>query len=129
MIVADTNVLAYLCLPGEHTRAAAALLEKDPEWIAPTLWRSEFRNVLMGYMRRGQITLESALAFLGEMEKLLRGYDIDSRDVLELARDSGCTAYDCEFVALARSLEVRLVTMDQQILKAFPKIAVSLTGH
>ena len=106
------------------------MLEKDPEWVAPALWRSEFRNVLTGYMRRGQITLENALAFFGEMERLLRGheYDPDSRDVLELARDSGCTAYDCEFVVLAKSLGVRLVTMDRQILKAFPKLAVSLDG-
>jgi predicted nucleic acid-binding protein len=45
--------------------------------------------------------------------------------VLELASRSGCSAYDCEFVALAQDLEVPLVTNDRQILKAFPTIAIS----
>lgn len=51
MIVVDTNVLAYLYLPGEYTAAAEALLAHDPDWAAPVLWRSEFRNILAGYLR------------------------------------------------------------------------------
>lgn len=47
--------------------------------------------------------------------------------MLEPARDSGCSADDCEFVALAMRLVVKLVTMDAKPLKAFPKHAVSLT--
>ena len=39
---------------------------------------------------------------------------------------SGCTAYDCEFVALADVHQVPLVTVDRRILKAFPKLAISL---
>ena len=52
MIVVDSNILAYLYLPGEFTAAAEALLEREPEWAAPPLWRSEFRNLLAGYLRR-----------------------------------------------------------------------------
>lgn len=32
MIVVDTNVLAYLYLPGEHTAAAETLLQQDLGW-------------------------------------------------------------------------------------------------
>lgn len=46
-------------------------------------------------------------------------------DVLELAMRSGCTAYDCEFVAVAKELEATLVTSDRQVLAAFPETAVS----
>ncbi len=127
MIVVDTNVIAYLYLPGEHTAAAEALLERDPDWVAPPLWRSEFRNILAGYLRRGMLSFEQALALQEETEAFLAGSerDVDSRHVLELVRTSDCSAYDCEFVALAQALDVKLVTMDGKLLKAFPLIAAS----
>lgn len=130
MIVVDANVLAYLYLPGEYTAGAEALLEDDPDWAAPVLWRSEFRNILAGYMRRGKLTFEQAHALQSEAEDLLRGaeYDVDSHAVLELVRDSECSAYDCEFVALAAKLGTKLVTMDGKVLRSFPGIAVALSA-
>jgi predicted nucleic acid-binding protein len=90
MIVVDSNVLAYLYLPGEFTAAAEGLLDSDPEWAAPILWRSEFRNILAGYLRRKSLSFEQAIALQEEVEDLLagRGYEIDSKSVLELVRDS-----------------------------------------
>jgi len=128
VIVVDSNVVAYLYLPGEHTERAEALLTSDPEWAAPLLWRSEFRNILAGYMRRKTLTYEAARDLQLEAEGLLAGaeHDVDSRLVLELVRDSDCSAYDCEFVALAMMLGVKLVTMDAKLLRAFPGRAVSL---
>ena len=45
MIVVDSNVLAYLYLPGDYTALAEALLEHDHEWAGPVLWRSEFATL------------------------------------------------------------------------------------
>jgi predicted nucleic acid-binding protein len=128
MIVVDTNVLAYLYLPGELTAAAEALLEHDSHWTAPILWRSEFRNILAGYMRRKSLTLDQAHTLIREAESLLAGaeYEVDSLRVLELVRDSDCSAYDCEFIAVAQALDTKLVTMDTKLLKAFPTVAVAL---
>lgn len=130
MIVVDSNVVAYLYLPGEHTERAEALLEKDADWAAPLLWRSEFRNILAGYIRRKTLTFETARDLQMEAESLLAGaeHEVDSRLVLELVRDSDCSAYDCEFVALAMSLGVKLVTEDKKLLKAFPRHAVALSA-
>ena len=130
MIVVDSNVVAYLYLPGEHTDKAEALLEKDADWAAPLLWRSEFRNILAGYIRRKTLTFETARELQMEAESLLAGaeHEVDSRLVLELVRDSDCSAYDCEFVALAMSLGVKLVTEDKKLLKAFPRHAVALSA-
>lgn len=130
MIVVDTNVLAYLYLPTEFSANAEALLERDPRWVAPLLWRSEFRNILAGYLRRGSLRFEQVLALQQEAEALLADneYEVDSRAVLELVRDSDCSAYDCEFVALAMQLGVPLITMDRKLLKAFPHCAESLAG-
>jgi predicted nucleic acid-binding protein len=130
MIVVDSNVLAYLYLPGEYTAIAEALLENEPEWAAPILWRSEFRNILAGYMRRGALTFEQACMLQLEGESLMTGleFEVDSLGVLELVRDSDCSAYDCEFVVLAVRLETKLVTMDKKLLRAFPQHAVALTA-
>lgn len=49
--------------------------------------------------------------------------------VLELVRASDCSAYDCEFVALAAQLDTRLVTMDKKLLRAFPARAVALAAR
>lgn len=130
MIVVDSNVVAYLYLPGEFTVAAEALLAREPDWRASILWRSEFRNILAGYLRRGQLAFDQALAVQGEAEDLLRDgeHEVDSRTVLELVRDSECSAYDCEFVALAMRLRTTLVTMDGRVLRSFPDISVPLTA-
>ena len=128
MIVVDTNILAYLYLPGDHTAQAEALLEQGNPWAAPVLWRSEFRNILAGYMRRGTLSFDQACSLQLEAESLLSGheYAIKSNQVLELVHSSDCSAYDCEFVALAMELGTKLVTMDRKLLKAFPKYAFDM---
>lgn len=130
MIVVDSNVLAYLYLPGEYTAAAEALLEQDPDWASPILWRSEFRNILAGHMRRKAISFEQASILQREAESLLEGaeFEVESSAVLELVRDSDCSAYDCEFIALAMKLDTKLVTMDKKLLRAFPKRAIALSA-
>lgn len=128
MIVADTNIISYLFLPTDYSDKASQLFIKDPEWIAPELWRSEFRNVLALYLRQNLITLTQALALQAEAESLMndREYSIPSTDVLNLVASSACSAYDCEFVALARQLALKLVTQDKKLLREFPEIAISL---
>jgi len=51
---------------------------------------------------------------------------VHSEDVLRLAASSGCSAYDCKFVAAAQQLGVRLITADQALLTAFPDLAQPL---
>ena len=51
-VVVDTNILAYYWLPGARTEEAAALRRSTDHWYVPKLWRSEFRNVLTGLLRR-----------------------------------------------------------------------------
>jgi predicted nucleic acid-binding protein len=128
--VVDTNVIAYLYLPGEYTAAAEALLERDPDWAAPLLWRSEFRNILAGYLRRKTLDFDQACGLQNEAESMLAGseFEVDSDAVLALVRNSDCSAHDCEFVALAIQLDIKLVTMDRKLLKAFPERAVALTA-
>lgn len=130
MIAVDTNVIAALYLPGDHTQRAECLLQQDPHWIAPTLWRSELRNVLALYLRKQLLTFDQAYSIQTEAESLLAGreYDVDSLEILRLAQTSGCSAYDCEFAALARRMTVKLITSDKQLLAAFPDNTIALNS-
>ena len=131
MIVVDTNVVAYLYLTGEHSERSERLLALDSRWVAPLLWRSEFRNILALYLRKGLLTLDDALLILRQAEDLFANgeYEISSSHVMSLVDESDCSAYDCEFVALAAYLDVPLVTADQQILRNFPGIATSIDAY
>ena len=131
MIVVDTNVIAYLWLPGKDSPLAQRLMEHDGDWCAPLLWRSEFRNVLVGVMRRGAISVDAARRTAEEAELLMRGreYAVSSGPVLAAAAASGCSAYDCEFVVLAQALGLPLVTVDRDLLRAFPNDAWSPAAY
>ncbi len=128
MIVVDTNVIAYLVIEGKQTAMALSVFRIDAEWAAPQLWRSEMRNLLSLYLRNRQMTIDEAVLAMNRSEAVIAGreYDVNSSRVLELAGQSGCTAYDCEFAYLAEKLTVPLVTADKKLLAAFPDIAVSM---
>ena len=127
MIVVDTNLLVYLYVSGQRTGEAEAVLARDPAWVAPILWRSEFRSTLIGLVRKRAFPLEDALQIVAEAEREMAGreYTVVSHRVLQLADRSGCSTYDCEFVSLAEDLNVPLVTVDRQVLQAFPSTAVA----
>jgi predicted nucleic acid-binding protein len=128
MIVVDTNIISYFYLNSDYSPIAEQIFKKDPAWSAPLLWKSEFRNVLAFYIRKKIITLTEAIEIFECAEKLLKEneYEINSIQVLSLSQSSGCSAYDCEFVNLAKDLNILLVTQDKKVLNSFPKTAISM---
>jgi predicted nucleic acid-binding protein len=131
VIVVDSNVVCYYAIPGSKTAMADRLRAQDPQWCVPPLWRSEFRNVVLGQVRRGAMDLPFAQEVVALTEAMLRDteFAVDSGAILARAIESGCTAYDCEYVVLAEELGVRLVTSDGQVLAAFPDRAVALEDY
>lgn len=124
MIVVDTNILAYRWLPSPRGEAIERLLLVDAEWAAPPLWRSEFRNLLVGLIRSGKMAAADAEAALRKAAACLVAGEhiVSDHAVMALAARSRCTAYDCEFVALAEALGTVLVTEDKALPAAFPKL-------
>ena len=125
MIAVDTNLLVYLWLRSDKTGVSEKIHHCDPLWVAPFLWRSEFRNVVALYIRRG-VSFELGLESIENAENQMKGNEllVNSEEVMQLVRESGCTAYDCEFVHVAQIKSVPLVTFDTQILRKFPHIAI-----
>jgi predicted nucleic acid-binding protein len=126
LIVVDTNIIAYYLLQSNETTAAVEVRKKDNHWTAPGLWRSEFRNMLLRYIRSGDMDPADAKAAVTKAKGIVRVRSVSSDRVMDLAVSSGCTAYDCEFVSLAERLRIPLVTSDKQVLMSFPAIAVSM---
>jgi predicted nucleic acid-binding protein len=130
MIVVDTNIIAYLFISGEFSEQAEKVLLKDPQWAAPLLWRSELRSVLTQYIRKELLSLADAVDIMDHASRLMENneYDVNSRLVLALAKESNLSAYDCEFIALAKDLGVKLVTADQKIAEIFSEYTIFLQG-
>ncbi len=115
MIVVDCNIISYYFIPGNFSNQVQKVYLKDFHWIPPSLWKSEFRNVLSLYLRRNIIELDFALMIFEKAEILLinNEYKINSSRVLQLTKESGCSAYDCEYISLAQDLDVPLITLDK----------------
>ena len=128
MIVVDTNIMVRLVVGGPNGAVEARLLERDREWAAPPILISELRNVLVGYVRRGAMSREQAIAMIDDASLVLadRVVNPPHSDVIEVALDCGLTAYDAEFVVLARLLGVPLATADRAILRSAPDVAEPL---
>ena len=125
MIVADCNLIAYLLLVGPRTRTAEAVFLRDPAWAAPLLWRSELRNVLATQIRVNHLPLAEALLKMTEAETVIGSleFPVSSDEVLEECARSGVSAYDAEYLVVARKLQVPLLTLDQRLLSSGAPVA------
>ena len=97
-------MVAYTFLEGVQTQLALKVRDLDPDWRLPELWR-----------RAGRLLASSTRP-------------VDMLLALELAARHNVSAYNAQFMALAVTLGVRCVTQDRTLLRAFPRIAVSMRG-
>ena len=99
---------------------------RDCDWQLPVLWRSEFRHVLLKYVRANLFSPSQVSAiWMGAMDQLASNeHTVDGHQVLDLAIRFGCSSYDAEFVVLAQELSCPLLTFDRKLLQLFPDVAV-----
>ena len=128
MIVIDVNVIVYLLTETPQRESARQVYERDSDWLVPPLWRHEMLNVLATLTRQDVLDVSSALTVwrnaLGLLE--MREQQPDMENALALAVDHRISAYDAQYVALATSLGVLLVSEDKKLQRLFPKMVFSL---
>jgi len=126
MIVVDANVISYLLIRGERSGAMDRLQKLDPDWIAPKLWLDEFLNVLCTYERTGALTPEQSVELLEDAVALMddASYDLPPERVLTVARQTNCSAYDSQYIALAQDLGLKLYTCDKRVISKCPGVAL-----
>jgi hypothetical protein len=127
MIVVSTDIVAALYLPGENTGTAEAVLKRDPAWASPMLWRTLFPHYITEPLRSGAVTEELVGVMLEEAEKLFLGREFPSpaKENMRFVFQSQCSAFIAPFLGLAKGLQVPLVTLDSEAVRAFPEIANS----
>ncbi|HMP91149.1 MAG TPA: type II toxin-antitoxin system VapC family toxin [Kiritimatiellia bacterium] len=128
MIVVDTNILAYLYFDSERTTLAQAVHQKDQDWIAPALWRHEFINILAMNVRFKRLCVDDAVSIWDEALARLAGSEFypDTGEVIRIAQANMISAYDAQFIALARQKGVVCVTEDKEMLKKCPDITLTM---
>jgi predicted nucleic acid-binding protein len=126
MIVVDSSVVFALVVPRDayHLLALAAR-RKDSDWHAPALFRSEFRSVAAGHLRHGE-ALSNVFAATANAELAVQAHHMTDQEVFAVLQESALSAYDAEYVALARRLGCSLVTTDKQVLDHYPNLATRL---
>jgi predicted nucleic acid-binding protein len=126
MIVVDANVVTYHLLRADpFADEVTRLAETDPDWVAPTLLRSELRNVLALQHRERGLSVREAKRLLRQAEALFDEalFEVDGERVLDLVAQSELSAYDCEYLVLAQRLNTSLVTYDTAIQDSLSTIA------
>jgi predicted nucleic acid-binding protein len=116
--IVDASALAAL-LFGEPEAEAIAGRLAGARLIAPALLSFELTNVCLIKCRRHPDQKLPLMAAFRLRDRL--GVDevaIDHGAVLELASETGLTAYDASYLWLARQLKAELVTLDRQLAHA-----------
>ncbi len=128
MIVVDANILIYSLIKCDQSPLIQKLRGKDADWRTAALCLHETVNVLTTYQRREVLTFVQCRALLSHVERFIKvaQCEVVMDTVLAVAAEYAITGYDAQYVALAQSLNVPLITEDRKLQKAVPAIALSM---
>lgn len=117
----DASVAVKWYFREEYREAALRLLGPQHSLLAPDLLIAEFANVAWTYVHRGNATVAEARLALNRLLIVPLTFHT-ARSVMPAAFDIACetgrTAYDSIYLALARVQGVQLVTADRRFYNA-----------
>jgi predicted nucleic acid-binding protein len=128
VIVVDANILVYSLIEGDYTPLVHKLRERDGDWRTTGLCLHETLNVLATYQRRDVLTLAQCKKLLDHAERFVKvaQCEVKMDAALAMAAKYAITGYDAQYVVLAQSLNVPLITEDRKLREAVPGIAFSM---
>lgn len=131
MIVADTCLIYYLCNDNDLTPKAQHILEKDPYWIVPSLWRKEYANVLSKLARKEHRSIEEVIEHFNDTVTLFEESErpVEMEQALRISIAHKLSVYDAHFVTLAFQHHVFLITEDKEVLKRCPELAINMDSY
>lgn len=128
MIVVDANVIAYFFIEGDKSALARQVHSQDGHWVVPGIWRHELLNILATSCLFAKLPLVTAHRIWRDAEDMMQGneYSPDMSSVLSLALEGSITAYDAEYIFLAKSLGIPCVTEDKSLRAKFHDTASTM---
>jgi predicted nucleic acid-binding protein len=117
--VVDASALASIVF-GEDTAEAMAERLEQSHLLAPTLLDFEMANICKNKLRTEKTQRGEILSSFAERGRIvIERVDVDIDDMLELAIQSGLSAYDASYLWVARQYDAELVTLDKRLNTAF----------
>ncbi len=122
-MIVDASVILRAFFPDEEQAQAQALIRDHVsgrvQLVAPTLLLYEVANAIVVAERRGRIDQEMGEEILDALEGLgIERIPVTGRQILPLAREFGCSAYDAAYLALAQARGEPLITGDLRLYRA-----------
>ena len=135
-IVVDASVAASWLLDDEWTETAGWVLDQmqaGTPLFVPTLWLLEMTNLLFNAERRKRIDRNHRNAALEQIERLpliiLAAPSLgDLKALRNYAEKHQLTAYDAEYLRVAKEQKLILATQDVNLLTAAKREKVPLAG-
>ena len=106
--------------------AVADRLASDSAYV-PSIWFSELAQALLQAVRRGRLSLEGARAMLAAIVDCSITAVPDHREMralLDVAHQTGLSAYDASYLLLAIDMGLELATCDRQLRAAAERVGV-----
>lgn len=132
MVVVDASFLVAVFLEEAHTEFARGVLEEHSTATlgAPALVHWEIANVAWKKLRRGEITAGDLAAMAEFLDSLRLQHPpvpnaFETVELAMFAHQSGLSAYDASYLALAVQQSAALATTDQGLTRA--ALAAGLT--
>jgi predicted nucleic acid-binding protein len=129
MIVVDATVVPFLFLEGEMTQAVRDLHALDPGWVTPPILNHEILHLLSklgvaeGHepMERLWREIRSILSASQQVPDPVRS--------LRLGIDHGLSGYEAQYLCLAESLNIPLITEETRLQELSPKRAFGVMDY
>jgi predicted nucleic acid-binding protein len=130
MIIVDASVVAFLLIDGELTDAVRELHRIDPDWVTPPILNHEMLNILaaVGSAEGNSAAMEGVWRDVRALVASRQQVPDPVRS-LRLGVELGISGNEAQYLCLADSLGLPLITQEKNLLQAAPQRAVSVLDY
>jgi predicted nucleic acid-binding protein len=129
MIVVDATVVPFLFLEGELTEVVRELHALDSGWVTPPILNHEILHLLTRLgIAEGKEPMERLWREIRVLLSTAQQIPDPVRS-LRLGIEYGLSGYEAQYICLAESLNLPLITEESRLQELFPKRALGVMDY